>query len=174
MMRNWRSTPDIISNLPSNIMETILKYLPLRDAGRTSVLSRRWRYKWVTLPQLVFQNQFFVSSGDTEKIKVIIYQVLLLHQGPLVEFKLCNPPFGSCLDINNWIPMLSKKNIQEFTLCLDLGPRHELRCDLFSFLRLKHLTLCGCVFKPPPAFKGFTRLVNLNLWNVNITPEMVG
>lgn len=173
MLGKQRSTSDIISSLPSYIVENILKYLPLRDAVRTSVLSRRWRYKWVTLPQLVFdRNQFFLNSGDWEKIKAIIYRVLLLHQGPLVKFELSYPPFGSCMDIENWILMLLKKNIQKFTLRLDVNSYYEFPCQLFSFLQLKHLNLCCCVFKPPPAFKGFSRLVDLKLCSVSIAPKM--
>ncbi|KAF7123844.1 hypothetical protein RHSIM_Rhsim12G0068200 [Rhododendron simsii] len=173
MLGKQRSTSDIISNLPSYIVENILKYLPLRDAVRTSVLSRRWRYKWVTLPQLVFDhNQFFLNSGDLEKIKAIIYRVLLLHQGPLVKFELSYPPFGSCMDIENWILMLLKKNIQKFTLRLDVNLYYEFPCQLFSFLQLKHLNLCYCIFKPPPAFKGFSRLVDLKLCSVRIAPKM--
>ncbi|XP_058193518.1 F-box/FBD/LRR-repeat protein At1g13570-like isoform X1 [Rhododendron vialii] len=173
MLGKQRSTSDIISNLPSYIVENILKYLPLRDAVRTSVLSRRWRYKWVTLPQLVFDhNLFFLNSGDWEKIKAIIYRVLLLHQGPLVKFELSYPPFGSCMDIENWILMLLKKNIQKFTLRLDVNSHYEFPCQLFSFLQLKRLNLCYCVFKPPPTFKGFSRLVDLKLCSVSIAPKM--
>ncbi|KAH7834648.1 hypothetical protein Vadar_018224 [Vaccinium darrowii] len=39
MEENQRSTSDIISNLPSNVTENILKGLPLRDAVRTSLRS---------------------------------------------------------------------------------------------------------------------------------------
>ncbi|KAI8527590.1 hypothetical protein RHMOL_Rhmol12G0087100 [Rhododendron molle] len=42
MNRNKSSTTDITSNLPSNVTENILKDLQLRDAVRTSVLSRKW------------------------------------------------------------------------------------------------------------------------------------
>ncbi|KAH7833657.1 hypothetical protein Vadar_008492 [Vaccinium darrowii] len=177
MMGSWRSTRDIISNLPSNIVENILKYLPLRDAGRTSGLSRRWRYKWVTLPQLVFKNEFFLSLGDSGKIKAAVYRVLLLHQGPLIKFELYYPPFKNCLDIDNWILMLLKKNIQDFTLRPNMrqqASRHELPCHLFSFLQLKHLALINCVFKPLPIFKGFSRLVDLRLVDVILAPEMLG
>ncbi|KAK9941811.1 hypothetical protein M0R45_007505 [Rubus argutus] len=36
---------DRISNLPSDVTEKILSRLPIRDAVRTNVLSRQWRYK---------------------------------------------------------------------------------------------------------------------------------
>lgn len=174
MKKIQSSTKDIISNLPSNVTENILKYSSLRDAVRKSVLSSRWTYKWVTLPQLVFDDQFFVKSWEMENSRQFIYQVLLLHQGPLINFKMCVPPFGKCLAINNWILIPSKKNIQKFTLRLAIGLHDECPCHLYSFLQLRHLNLSFCVFKPPPTFKGFSRLVNLELENVIIVKEYFG
>ncbi|KAE9454470.1 hypothetical protein C3L33_13621, partial [Rhododendron williamsianum] len=75
MKRNKRSTSDIISYLPSNVTENILKGLPLRDAVRTSVLSRKWRYKWVTLPELVFNDKFFLEGWDTEKSRELLPKI---------------------------------------------------------------------------------------------------
>ncbi|CAL5338519.1 unnamed protein product [Camellia sinensis] len=151
------STSDIISTLPSNITENILMCLPLRDAVRTSVLSSRWKYKWVTLPKLVFDQKFCQESLGNKRLKTIIYQVLLLHNGPLVKFNLCVPQFKTCLDINHWILILFRKNIQKFTLKL-----------------LRHLTLGTCIFEPPPTFKGFSMLVRLHFVNVVIAHEMFG
>ncbi|KAG5521287.1 hypothetical protein RHGRI_033742 [Rhododendron griersonianum] len=174
MKRNKRSTSDIISYLPSNVTENILKGLRLRDAVRTSVLSRKWRYKWVTLPELVFNDKFFLEGWDNGKVKAVIYQVLLFHRGPLVKFNLWYPPFESCLDINNWIFVLSTKNIQDFTFYLHGGLRHEIPCHFYSFMQLRDLNLGNCVFKPPPTFKGFGRLVNLDFYRVTISSEMFG
>ncbi|XP_058193533.1 F-box/FBD/LRR-repeat protein At1g13570-like isoform X1 [Rhododendron vialii] len=141
MKRNKRSTSDIISHLPSNVTGNILKGLPLRDAVRTSVLSRKWRYKWVTLPELVFNDKFFLEGWDNGKVKGVIYQVLLFHRGPLVKFNLWYRPLESCLDINNWIFVLSMKNIQDFTFSLHGGPRHEIPCHFYSFMQLRDLDL---------------------------------
>ncbi|KAF7124799.1 hypothetical protein RHSIM_Rhsim12G0069300 [Rhododendron simsii] len=174
MKVNKRSTSDIISNLPSNVTENILKGLPLRDAVRTSVLSSKWRYKWVSLPQLVFDGQFFLKGWDNVKLKAVVYQVLQIHQGPLIKFEFWYPPFESCLDMNNWIFVLLTKNIQDFTFYLLGGPRHEIPCHFYSFMQLRDLNLDNCVFKPPPTFKGFSRLVNLNFVNVTISSEICG
>ncbi|KAH7834789.1 hypothetical protein Vadar_019746 [Vaccinium darrowii] len=173
MKGNQRSTSDIISNLPSNVTENILKDLPLREAVRTSVLSSKWRYRWVSLPHLVFNCEFFYFPKvmDKEKLKAIIYQVLLHHQGPLMKFALLYPPFESCLDINNWISILLTKNIQEFSFALGGGLYHEIPRDIYSLLQLRELKLSKCVFNPPSTFKGFSRLVNLNFFRVNISSE---
>ncbi|KAI8527429.1 hypothetical protein RHMOL_Rhmol12G0074900 [Rhododendron molle] len=127
MQVNNRSTSDIISNLPSTVTENILKGLPLRDAVRTSVLSSKWRYKWVTLPQMVFDNKFFLKGWD-----------------------------------------------KDFTFYLHGSSTHEIPCHFYSFLKLRDLNLSNCVIKPPPTFKGFGRLVNLNFEDVNISAEMCG
>ncbi|KAK4371095.1 hypothetical protein RND71_010570 [Anisodus tanguticus] len=47
------SDKDLISDLPQSIIET---KVPLLDAVRTSILSRKWRYEWATITQLVFND----------------------------------------------------------------------------------------------------------------------
>ncbi|KAF5727782.1 hypothetical protein HS088_TW22G01479 [Tripterygium wilfordii] len=53
MRASCPSASDIISDLPGNIIDNILTCLPIRDAVRTSILSRKWRFKWLDLSQLV-------------------------------------------------------------------------------------------------------------------------
>ncbi|KAG9440684.1 hypothetical protein H6P81_020849 [Aristolochia fimbriata] len=45
---------DLLSNLPGPLIEEILNWLPLRDAVRTSILSRAWRHHWKTIRRLDF------------------------------------------------------------------------------------------------------------------------
>ncbi|KAG5521445.1 hypothetical protein RHGRI_033864 [Rhododendron griersonianum] len=37
---------------------------------------------------------------------------------------------------------------------------------------MRNLNLANCVLEQPPTFKGFSRLVNLNFLNINISSEM--
>ncbi|KAK2983921.1 hypothetical protein RJ640_017842 [Escallonia rubra] len=46
---------DIISNLPRNIIQNILKRMPIQDAVRTSILSRKWKYNCL-FPPVTFEG----------------------------------------------------------------------------------------------------------------------
>ncbi|KAI6688915.1 hypothetical protein NL676_025743 [Syzygium grande] len=63
---------DKISQLPRNIIDQILSHMPIKDAVRTSILSRKWRYKWSSLPQLVFDDQCTNDTSPHEKLVKII------------------------------------------------------------------------------------------------------
>ncbi|XP_055820819.1 F-box/FBD/LRR-repeat protein At1g13570-like isoform X2 [Solanum dulcamara] len=157
---------DRISSLPYNVLEQILRPLPLRDVIRTSILSREWRYKWVEVcSELVFD-----ANVDNRLLKTIIYQVLLIHQGPLRKFSLLARNSGLFPDIAHWILFLSKKNVQEFLLRCPCDSNFHLPSHLFKFHDLRKLELGGCKFYPPPDFKAFTNLVTLNLRYVTFEP----
>ncbi|KAK4364828.1 hypothetical protein RND71_016186 [Anisodus tanguticus] len=73
-MRNARSSGvDMISNLPCNILENILGCLDLRNAMRTSFLSKDWRYKWVRRPKLEFAFGDLISKCPLhERLRLIV------------------------------------------------------------------------------------------------------
>ncbi|CAI9099976.1 OLC1v1036880C1 [Oldenlandia corymbosa var. corymbosa] len=49
-------TDDRISELPDEILTCILSFLKLKEAGRTSVLSKRWKHAWTYVPDLDFDT----------------------------------------------------------------------------------------------------------------------
>ncbi|XP_007017442.2 PREDICTED: F-box/FBD/LRR-repeat protein At1g13570 [Theobroma cacao] len=164
---------DKISNLPGHVIDQILSHLPIRDAVRTSVLSRKWRYKWATIPYLVFDNQCLnVSSQDQTFIKNklvnIIDHVLLLHSGPLHKFKLSHRDLLGVTDIDRWILCLSRSSIKEFILEIWKGQRYKPPSCLFNCQNLIHLELFNCLLKPPLTFKGFKNLRSLDLQHITI------
>ncbi|KAE9454467.1 hypothetical protein C3L33_13625, partial [Rhododendron williamsianum] len=55
------STLNIISDLPDTIIEKILVLMPIRDAVRTSVLSKNWRFNWINIPVLAFDDTSLVD-----------------------------------------------------------------------------------------------------------------
>nr|GEY44698.1 hypothetical protein [Tanacetum cinerariifolium] len=70
---------DRISNLPPTIIENILCLVPIKDAVRTSILSKQWRYSWVKIPNLVFDADYLLNENYKCRIFCTIHQVLLLH-----------------------------------------------------------------------------------------------
>ncbi|XP_058193493.1 F-box/FBD/LRR-repeat protein At1g13570-like isoform X1 [Rhododendron vialii] len=169
------SNSDIISHVPGNILEKILMCLPIQDLVRTSLLSRKWRYVWMKLPQLVFDTTFYgVLDGRTHaELLMIIYQVLLLHHGPLTKFRLSLSELESCPQIDQLILFVSNNDIQDFTLCFWKGELYKLPSSLYLCSQLKHLNLRSCMLKPPSGFEGFTRLLSLVLKEVVIAEDVL-
>ncbi|KAK6158592.1 hypothetical protein DH2020_005906 [Rehmannia glutinosa] len=169
-----RSESDFITNLPNNIIDNILGCLPLRDVVRTSILSREWRYKWTSCPDIVFDFWFDQMFLGGHKLEPLIYQILKQHKGPLLKFALQVPDLKSNPDIDQWVRLLPNNTLQDLTLHVSRGETHNLTSHLFTFKHLRNLKLYNCVFDPIPGFKGFNKLVNLELQRVALVPETFG
>ncbi|KAK4434326.1 F-box/FBD/LRR-repeat protein [Sesamum alatum] len=161
---------DRISNLPPDIIDNILKLLSLTDAVRTSILSRGWRYKWLTIPHLVFDDNFLWKLPDRHTdIASIISQVLSLHKGSIVKFSLeIYSPSIQSRDIDDYLLFLSNHRIKECKLYY--SSVHPISLFLFTFDHLRHLYLVCVKLRPLSTFKGFGRLVRLHLENVHFAP----
>ncbi|KAK1355622.1 FBD domain-containing protein [Heracleum sosnowskyi] len=178
---------DRISVLPRNILEIILCFLPIRDAVRTSVLSRSWRHCWTTVPNLVFNesiispNSYDFSECHHRELKAlkfvsVINKVLLLHNGPILKFSLNFPEYHCNAKIihnyiDQWIPLFSRKGIKHLTL-VDSLPGVFVALN-FSSLKLTHLRLANFRFPYTPAFGGLTYLRNLELIEVTTSGQSI-
>ncbi|XP_078161926.1 putative F-box/LRR-repeat protein At3g18150 [Carex rostrata] len=56
MMEGRELARDIISGLPDPLLTHILSFIPIEEAVRTCILSKRWIKVWASLPTLVFDN----------------------------------------------------------------------------------------------------------------------
>ncbi|XP_076953622.1 F-box/FBD/LRR-repeat protein At1g13570-like [Bidens hawaiensis] len=168
---------DRISTFPLNIIQTILSLMPMRDAFRTSILSRNWRDYCLNLPKLVFDDAVFqVPTCNTLSIRFkllyIVYPILLLHQGPILEFSLCMSQLNRSCEIDQIILRLSRNpTVKKLTLCIGSGYDHKLLPAFFKLQQLTVLKLQKFAFQPPVTFKGFSRLVSLSFKNVSITAK---
>ncbi|EPS65737.1 hypothetical protein M569_09037, partial [Genlisea aurea] len=164
---------DRISSLPGHIVDKILSFLSLGDAVRTCILSRKWRYKWTTLPCLVFDNQSVAvaaSNQDQTKSRLVnvIDHMLLLHSGPVQRFKLSHRDLHGISDIDRWILFLSRGSVKEFILEIWKGHRYKLPSAAYSCQKLTHLELFNCLLKPPLEFSGFRSLRSLDLQHITM------
>ncbi|GMP83053.1 hypothetical protein CsSME_00037118 [Camellia sinensis var. sinensis] len=168
---------DLISDLPQSIIETILTKLPIRDAVRTCSLSSKWRYKWASLTQLVFDDKCATLCNDKgaveDSLAKFITRFLFLHDGPIHKFSLSSAYLQSSPDIDQWLLFLSRNDIKQLILELGEGEWFRAPSCLFSCRRLTRLELIRCELDPPPTFKGFLCLKYLNLQQVLIAPDVV-
>ncbi|CAM8901741.1 unnamed protein product [Rhodiola kirilowii] len=173
---------DRISDIPSDIISSILDRLPIRDAVATSILSRDWRHKWRRIPNLIFDDKFADHviiprmEGDGERIHLeysyIVDRILFLHIGPIQKFVLQikysdHDPHTPALPfdlLSSWMLLISQKEVKELTIqapyeIINL-PSYLFHCDQLQHLKLDVDTL---TIHPPHDFRGFCSLISLDL-----------
>ncbi|KAL3333115.1 hypothetical protein AABB24_033272 [Solanum stoloniferum] len=167
--------PDILSNLPHNVVDVILIHLPCKDAVRTSVLSKKWRYHWCRRTELTLDESLWKREdllNPTVRFREIIYQLLTLHEGPITKFTLNIVHLQRCPEIDNFIFFL-RNHIQDLVLHLPFGIRYTLPSTLFTCSQLRHLNLHSCSIYHPSAFEGFDKLISLELCGVSTSSELL-
>ncbi|KAI7753386.1 LOW QUALITY PROTEIN: hypothetical protein M8C21_020038 [Ambrosia artemisiifolia] len=105
---------DILTNFPQDLINPILERLPVKEAVRTSVLSKKWRYRWTTMKTLDLYNQFsqqFLEIGGYQHNGFIrvISQIMTYHHGPILKFHLHIPKeinLDSFQEVDQWIFIL--------------------------------------------------------------------
>ncbi|XP_009801992.1 F-box/FBD/LRR-repeat protein At1g13570-like [Nicotiana sylvestris] len=169
--------PDILSYLPENVIDAIVIHLPLRDAVRTSILSKKWRYTWCRLQKLTLDQAFWKTTNNlispTIRFTDIMYHLLTLHVGPLTKFTLSIGDLRNCPKIDNLICFLSRNGIQHLVLQFPKDNLYKLPSSFFTCFQIRHLSLHKCLINPPPAFKGFDKLVALELCEVTISSKFL-
>ncbi|KAF9609983.1 hypothetical protein IFM89_019547 [Coptis chinensis] len=81
---------DRISRLPEEVLHHILSFLDMSQIIQTSLLSKRWRYIWVSLPYLNFNDLAWKSSGESKCFIDFVHNVLLYRDN--------SPVYKFCLD----------------------------------------------------------------------------
>ncbi|ERN13048.1 hypothetical protein AMTR_s00040p00125130 [Amborella trichopoda] len=171
---------DRISSLPDCLLESIVSLLPIREAGRTCILSKRWRYAWASAPSLNI-------TDDTGNINLdlnwsfIVEQALSLHNGPILDFQL-NTRAGQC-DLDRWVPLLTRKGLQKLRLSFDRQVKKEvnviilmsyrMHTSLFCCTSLVSLDLSCCSLNPSCDYKGLPSLKFLTLMRVRLTDSIL-
>ncbi|WMV28753.1 hypothetical protein MTR67_022138 [Solanum verrucosum] len=161
--RNARKSTTI-GDLPNCILHTILEFMPIQDAGRTSVLSKKWMHIWSTLPHLVFGPLFFkYVSNIGASAATIIHKILMQHTGNIMGFHLISITCKLAQsDVDQCIIFISKHGIKNLTLDMANDENYMLPNRIFTCATLTHLKLSRCIFKLPDGTK-FPNLVSLQL-----------
>ncbi|CAI0552795.1 unnamed protein product, partial [Linum tenue] len=173
---------DRLGMLPDHVIERILKFLPIKDAAKTAMLSRKWSILWRNIPRLVFDDSFarITERGGSKlkakKILMDIYKALLLHDGPIAKFVLAIPGLSPCDEIDHIVHHLANKGVKKLELLFgeesgDYPSDRRIHSSLFSAVQLSSLILEGGKIVTPSWFAGFSCLKILQLYTVTLPPD---
>ncbi|CAL5366346.1 unnamed protein product [Camellia sinensis] len=128
------NSEDQISELPNDLIAPILSCLTLKEALRTSIVSKQWRCLWTSVSSLNFdanETLDIIAANpelrDAERSKYInfVNHVVKHHRGLTInEFKICfDLDETSNDDIEGWVQFAMRKEVQ--WLVLDLSENGE-------------------------------------------------
>ncbi|KAJ0639572.1 putative F-box domain, leucine-rich repeat domain superfamily, F-box-like domain superfamily [Helianthus annuus] len=177
-----RMALDRISTLPQPILEPILSLLSAEEAARTSILSKEWRYRWTTIPNLEFTLRKRTSELTSDEESVMKYmdmhdlhQVLLLRHGPIHKLTLFMEGYWEDDDLFEFeqiILHLSRNHfVRELVLDASESLWYKLPISVFSLHHLMELHLRSFTIELPSIFNGFGSLVRLDLNDGEISTQ---
>lgn len=116
---------DKLTSLPDEILEHILSFLETKMAVQTSVLCRRWRYLWISLPVLNIDSESFrYYSSFANFVVSVLYRRDASITNCKFWFDISNPIYSSiqmCIDSHDLFEPLMKRVIDHV---VDHGVQH--------------------------------------------------
>ncbi|XP_050214417.1 putative FBD-associated F-box protein At1g61330 [Mercurialis annua] len=173
------ATQQDINNLylPNEILENIISFLPLKEAIKFGILSKRFEESWLYSRNLNF-DRVLVTGQNRKNLAKIVNKVFDYHLRPEIKsFSLCiKEKYADKSSVEIWVKKAMQKGVEE--LDLDFFPhiiekdQHCFSADLFDFesLRVLKLTNCSINIKLPSKFN-FLKTLVLRLVHVKL--EMV-
>nr|GEW21906.1 hypothetical protein [Tanacetum cinerariifolium] len=156
-MKVQRLSSDILSTLPENVIDDILTRMPIRDAVRTSILSRKWRFCWTSIPKLVFDDKLVIVPSKCKQLKKYklasaIFHVLLRHTGSILEFSIDGGELEIQLTLQAAVFVL-------FIAKIKSSKAYYCVSDTGFGIRLKYLAVGGMSQQLPTSFANLENLL---------------
>ncbi|KAH6756227.1 hypothetical protein C2S53_004326 [Perilla frutescens var. hirtella] len=176
-------TLDRLSELPDALILKILSCLEMRDVFQTTLLSKRWKYLWVTLPFLYFNDEF---TTDVNEIRNFINRALMLWNG--TEFRKFKLIFRSGLDsslysdlhgdLDLWVLFAKQRKVEELFIHLPYDYRelsenvYEPPQCLYECSSLTKLSLIGCNIQISGNVQ-WNQLKSLTMYGFGLTEDVI-
>ncbi|OVA07742.1 F-box domain [Macleaya cordata] len=178
---------DRISNLPDTLIHQILSFIDMNYAVQTSVLSRRWRYLWTSIPTLNFDSNLLqlpeTRYTNVEAFIDFVDRVLMLRDSSDIQrfnlhfFGTEDADYDSTSRVNTWILAAVRRNVQELLLRVSLWeyqtfqfPPSLFTCKSLTKLELSLGDMSESEFIPPKSMD-LPMLKSLELCGVSIYDE---
>ncbi|XP_023645912.1 probable FBD-associated F-box protein At1g32375 [Capsella rubella] len=114
---------DRISQLPDELLLRILSLLPTsKDVVDTMVLSKRWKFLWMFVPRLLYDDSH--QDIDYGRFSRFVDRSLILYKAPALEtlhFKLGK--ICGAGDLHVWIRAADKFSVRELIIEIDSSSR---------------------------------------------------
>ena len=128
---------DKISTLPDSLLSHILSFLPARHAVATSILSKRWRSVWTSIPNLDFDN-------DLKHFHVIYRVLLQTEPNSIKSFRIsCRDLSFDPSDVTSWVSTAMRRKVQKLHLSLIPKETFKLPRSFYSCETIVELKLVG-------------------------------
>lgn len=144
---------DRISDLPNDLLHSIISSLPAKEVVRTSVLSQRWRRLWASAPCVYIDEDQFGEQTE-EQFNKFVDSFLLQRDAPLHEFHLHSAGTSRA---SFWINLAIKHNARVTEYCesgwnIEPAKLDHILLDFTSRylknLKLTEVWLNSTVFRP--------------------------
>ncbi|KAF8391421.1 hypothetical protein HHK36_023726 [Tetracentron sinense] len=172
---------DQISQLPDIVLLHILSFLPMKDAVKMGILSKRWEYLWTSVPKLDYHTPEFLDE-DVDDFVTFVNRTLVLYEGPKIQkIHVCfNCKEWHVSSVDLWIRLAIRKNVEELDLdfagkenveTLD-GYLYLLPQYMYTKASLTKLRLSFCLVRPRGLIC-WRLLKNLSLAYVELSDNLI-
>ncbi|XP_010497219.1 PREDICTED: putative F-box/LRR-repeat protein At3g58880 [Camelina sativa] len=141
---------DRISSLPDELLCHILAFFTTKEAALTSVLSKRWRDLFASVPNLDIDDSVFLYPEEGKREKEVVLQSfmdfvdrVLAVQGdsPIEKFSLKCQTGVDPDRVNRWICNVLQRGVCHMDLSIGLGHRYLLPSEVFVSRTLVELKI---------------------------------
>lgn len=165
-----------LSDLPDNLIRHLLSFMETKDAIRTSVLSRRWKFMWASVPCLNFNSKSFSRLSDFKRfVKRVLSQRDSSH---IKALTYCRFGVDYATDqslLNKVIEFATSHGVEEIRINLrgksSGSPPIEIPSSLFACRSLKRIELKDCHPTNVPTSVGCKSLEMLHLEHFPLHPD---